>query len=75
MILGINYLYLSSTRNGFIRKGWREHYEKIGLSPMKLLTCVERKMRASKIPPHLKGKQMKVICVDERPKRSYFITL
>jgi len=75
MLLGINYLYSYSTRNHYIRKGWHEHYEKMNLSPMKLLTCIERKMKAGKIPPHLRGKQVKVICVDERPKRHYYITL
>ena len=75
MLIGIENLYSSNTRKCYIKKGWYEHYEKMGLSATKLSHCVERKMRAGKIPPQLKGKQVKVICVDERPKRHYFITL
>lgn len=75
MQLGIDYLYYNNGLKAYIRKGWREHYEKMNLSPMKLLTCIERKMKAGKIPPHLKGTKVKMVNIDRKPKTSYFITL
>ncbi len=71
----IDDLYRSNNLPSFIRKGWQKHYEKMNLSANKLSMVVSRRMKSGKIPPHLRGKRVKVICIDERPKRHYYVTL
>lgn len=75
MLIGIQNLYSNDPFKSYYRKGWKDHYEKMGLSANKLLTCITRKMNAGKIPPHLMGKKVKVVCIDERQQRHYFVTI
>ncbi len=62
MVLGIDYLYADhgAALKRYIRLGWLSHFKALKVGPLKLSTLVERKMKARKIPPHLKGTEVRV---------------
>ncbi len=62
MILGIDYLYSDggSALRRYIKLGWYSHYKALNLGYFKLTSLVERKMKTGKIPPHLKGTEVRV---------------